>query len=148
MPSIDIKHDQIILWVSIAAAGREEPPQPSFPFPAVLDLGFDIRPTSGGLMPTQFGATLRLEAGYKSRANPEMWSKVKSLATLHMNSMWKLDSSTRLRAQLSGLGNDWRTTFYPTITPPQPNEPEVIAQSMQVRSKRLWSAALMLEKDF
>lgn len=116
--------------------------------PAVLDLGFDIRPTGGGLIPTQFGATLRLEAGYKSRANPEMWGKVKSLATLHMNSMWKLDSSTRLRAQLSGLGNDWRTTFYPTITPPQPNEPEVIAQSMQVRTKRFWAAALMLEKDF
>lgn len=111
--------------------------------PAVLDLGFDATTQGRGLMPDRFGATLRLEAGYKSRANPEMWGKVKPLATLHLNSLWKLDSSTRVRAQLSGLGNDWRTTFYPAI-----NDPEVATQSLQVRSKRFWSAALMLEKDF
>lgn len=116
--------------------------------PAVLDLGFDATTQGHGMMPDRFGATLRLEAGYKSRANPQMWGKVKPLATLHLNSLWKLDSSTRLRAQLTGLGNDWRTTFYPTITPSAPGEPEVIAQSMQMRSKRFWAAALMLEKDF
>ena len=129
-------------------AGQASPSRLMGQSPAVLDLGFDATTQGHGMLPDRFGATLRLEAGYKSRVNPELWGKIKPLATLHLNSLWKLDSSTRLRAQLSGLGNDWRSTFYPTITPPAPNEPEVVAQTMQIRTKRFWSAAIMLEKDF
>lgn len=115
--------------------------------PATLDLGFDVNTQGAGLLPDRMGATLRLEAGYKSRVNPEMWAKIKPMATLHLNSMWKLDSSTRLRAQLSGLGNDWRSTYYP-VPRGEVYEPEVVAQTMQIRAKRFWSAAIMLEKDF
>lgn len=124
-------------------AGQSSPSRLMGQSPAVLDLGFDATTQGHGMMPDRFGATLRLEAGYKSRANPEMWGKVKPLATLHLNSLWKLDNSTRIRAQLSGLGNDWRTTFHPTIT-----ASDVADHTMQVRSKRFWSTALMLEKDF
>lgn len=111
--------------------------------PAVLDLGFDARTQGAGMLPDRFGATLRLEAGYKSRVNPEMWGRVKPLATLHLHSLWKLDHGVRLRAQLSGLGNDWRTTYYPAVT-----DPNVVSQTMQVSVKRFWSATIMLEKDF
>ncbi len=111
--------------------------------PAVLDLGFDARTQGTGMLPDRFGATLRLEAGYKSRVNPEMWGRVKPLTTLHLHSLWKLDHGVRLRAQLSGLGNNWRTTYYPTV-----GDPTVVAQTMQISVQRFWSTAIMLEKDF
>lgn len=98
-------------------------------------------------MPQRLGATLRLEASYKSRVNPEMWAKIKPMATLHLNSLWKLDGSTRLRAQLSGLGNDWRSTYYP-VPRGEVYEPEVVGQTMRIHAKRFWMAGLMLEKDF
>lgn len=147
-----VRYDLAALPLSVRAdltltqsrvAGQAAPARLMGQSPAVLDLGFDARTQSAGLLPERFGATLRLEAGYKSRVNPEMWGRMKPLATLHLHSLWKLEHGVRLRAQVSGLGNDWRTTYHPTLS-----EPYVTSQVQQLRVKRFWSAALVLEKDF
>jgi hypothetical protein len=40
-PAIEVKHDQVVIWVSISPVGQVELPASSQRFPAVVDIGFN-----------------------------------------------------------------------------------------------------------